>query len=85
MAKEKETDQLTRWAVEATKRGMTYGAYVAKYHPEVPPAVRFPQRDKFRKCAQCGAPLRPESNAKYCGLVCQANAKQERLAAAIVV
>ena len=85
MAKEKETDQLTQWAVEATRLGMTYGAYVAKYHPKTPPAVRFPKREEYRRCVRCGALLHPESNAKYCGKVCQANAKQERMAAAIVV
>lgn len=83
--KKKELDQITRWSMEAERLGMSYGAYVAQFHPETPPAVRFPKKDDFRRCARCGAPLHLESNAKYCGKVCQASAKQERMQAEIVV
>ena len=89
MAKKKERqDQLTQWAIEAERLGMSYGAYVAQYHPETPPAVRFPKLkgDKEQRyCPVCGAPIRPESRAKYCGKVCQANAEQERMQAEIEI
>ena len=88
MAKKKEPDQITKWSMESERLGMTYGQYVAKYHPETPPAVRFPKQkgDKEQRyCAVCGAPIHPQSRAKYCGKVCQASAKQERMQAEIEV
>ena len=48
MAKKKEQDQLTQWACEAVALGMTYGQYVAKYHPAEPPVERFPKKSRGR-------------------------------------
>ena len=81
MAKHKEMDRLSRHAAAARAEGISYGQWIAKYRPPMPPAERFPKRKgdaEQRRCPVCDAPIRPESRARYCGRVCQAKAKEER-------
>ena len=78
MANKKELDQLTRRALEANALGMSYGAYVAKFHPPKPKQERYPQRhrDGERKCQWCGVWFPSEQRfRKYC---CQACADKAR-------
>lgn len=86
MAK-KETDQLTQWAVEAQRLGMTYGKYVAKYHPEKQPEERFPKKkervrrneDGRKICQWCGKEISPDSRSwKYCSKECAYEAHEDQ-------
>ena len=71
MPRHKSPDRLTQCATEAIALGMSYGQYMAKYHPDSPP--RQPGKPKSageirRVCLCCGAEFtqydrRPR---KYC-------------------
>ena len=87
MAKSKEMDQLTQWAVEAQRLGMTYGKYVAKYHPEKQPEERFPKKSKgavkngdgVKICQYCGKEIPPDIKSwRYCCQACANAAHAEQ-------
>ena len=71
MPRHKSPDRLTQCAAEAIALGMSYGQYMAQYHPDSPP--RQPDKPKpvgeiRRVCLYCGAEFtqydrRPR---KYC-------------------
>lgn len=77
-------DQLTKDAVAATKLGMSYGKYIAKYKPPTPPVERFPkkqqkQEEKKIRCVSCGKELMPGSRSRrYCGPDCAHMARREQ-------
>jgi len=83
----KEMDQLTQWAVAAEKLGMTYGQYVAKFHPAQPPVERFPKKSKgavktkdgVKICQWCGKEIPPEARSwKYCCQECAYAAHEDQ-------
>lgn len=87
VAKNKEMDQLTQWAVEANRLGMTYGQYVAKYHPEKQPEVRFPKKSKgalknedgVKICQWCGKEIPPDIKSwRYCCPECAHEAHEKQ-------
>lgn len=66
-------DQLDDDALEARKRGMHYGDYMAiKTRAPVQPV---PEPTKERKCVICGAPLIRAKQKKYCGDECRGRAQ----------
>lgn len=74
-------DQLTRDAIEAEKRGLSYGEYMAqKYEEEQKgkPVQRVQRRRKEKPvCINCGFPLIGEQS-KFCGFECQREYAQKR-------
>ena len=70
-------DQLDKDAVAALRMGMTYGQYIAKYKPPLPPVQRPAKKpkdlargqEKRAGCVICGGKI-PGKNRKYCSPEC---------------
>lgn len=79
--KPKEWDNLTKDAVAATRLGMHYGDYIAKYKP---PRETTPVKNNGRVkiCAHCGKPFH-YLNAKrmYCNELCRQAEMLDRMRA----
>lgn len=81
-------DQLSTDAMEAKRLGLSYGKYIALYHPEKPPVERRSKKnargqEKRPLCVICGEPIPASSNRKkYCSPACADQAMQEQRRAA---
>jgi ribosomal protein S27AE len=66
------SDRLSLWAAEARAQGLSYGQYVAQFHPTLPPpvpSVRLPTYTKT--CPECGRVFQAFNPRKvYCGETC---------------
>ena len=77
MSKAKSTmDRISKWNEEARSLGLTYGKYVAIYHPSTP--VVFPVHIK-KTCPICGRDFLAKSKKRiYCSEACSEKAKRMR-------
>ena len=62
------TDRTASWAAEATAMGMSYGQYVAKYHPPGISSPSHPMSLPYTKtCPECGQVFQTScSDRIYC-------------------
>lgn len=65
-------DRLSLRAAEARAQGLSYGQYMAQFHPTLPPpepAARLPAYTKT--CPECGRVFQAYNRRRiYCGEVC---------------
>ena len=74
--KPSEPDRIAIWAAAAKAEGMSYGAWVAKYHP---PGTPLDPSGPFKICPHCGRRFTTNySNKIYCTPDCTYYARQKR-------
>lgn len=68
-------DQLSKDAMAARRRGLSYGQYMAQKEQK-PPPVRYPKKKPAaeKKCVICGQPLTPGRRKKFCSDECAGEA-----------
>ena len=76
-------DRLSRWAAEAKALGMSYGDYVAKYHPPGSASADLPIIDVkptyTKTCPECGRTFQTTYPRKiYCESRCYERVKKRR-------
>lgn len=66
------SDRTSQWAAEAHTLGLSYGQYVAKYHPPGMPSDPAPPTYPYTKtCPECGQVFGAFRNSRiYCGHTC---------------
>lgn len=76
MARPKKKDRITLWNEEALSMGLSYGKYVAIYHPATP--VTVPSCVQ-KICPICGREFLAKNKKKiYCSEACSEKAKRLR-------
>lgn len=68
---------LAEKAAAAKALGMSYGQYVAKYHPESTGSKMTPGSDDRLFCVVCGAELQGQQK-KYCSRACENTIRSRR-------
>lgn len=76
MARPKKKDRITLWNEEALSMGLSYGKYVAIYHPATPVTV---PSCVLKTCPICGRDFFAKNKKKiYCSEACSEKAKRLR-------
>ena len=73
-------DNLSRCAMLAKQKGLSYGRYMALYGHTLPKKKEESIPEGWRKCLYCGKLFKPKPGQKYCDLYCrqQAYAPKEK-------
>lgn len=77
MPKSPSPDRLSRHAAEAKNLGLSYGDYIAQYHPTFPPPE--PPAAQAKTCPVCGRVFQTSRSRKiYCDTLCKERARDRR-------
>lgn len=82
MGKHKKPDRLSQTAAEALEHGMSYGKYMAKYHPSASRQEPVkPMTGIIKVCEHCGKEFTPlkSTKQKYCCANCRNSANYQQL------